>query len=194
MDGTSLPERWRAVPGFEDAYEVSDLGHVRSVDRSLVDALGRPRRVRGKLLATKIGYEGYVYINLYKDSRRHQRRVHSLVLASFVGLRPWRMVCRHGIGGPADNRLVNLQWGTPRENNYDTSRHGHHRGKNKYHCRRGHLLQVPNLVSSAKTRRCLACTKATKKQHYETACGRPFDIDLAAASYYRKIMDLTTAA
>ena len=40
-------EEWRPVSGYEGAYEVSDQGRVRSVDR--VDSAGR--RLRGRVLS-----------------------------------------------------------------------------------------------------------------------------------------------
>jgi hypothetical protein len=46
-------------------------------------------------------------------------------LLAFVGAPgPGQTVTRHLNGDPADNRLANLAWGTPRENGRDTVRHG----------------------------------------------------------------------
>ena len=45
---TEAAEEWRAVPGYEGYYEVSDRGRVRSVGR-VVDNAGAKQRRRGKV-------------------------------------------------------------------------------------------------------------------------------------------------
>lgn len=45
--------------------------------------------------------------------------VHRLVLATFKGKQPEGNQCRHLNGNRKDNRVENLEWGTPRENQAD---------------------------------------------------------------------------
>ncbi len=45
-----MKERWRAVPGYEGHYEVSDRGDVKSLDRTIIRSDGRPRRFQGRML------------------------------------------------------------------------------------------------------------------------------------------------
>lgn len=52
------------------------------------------------------------------------RRVHELVLTTFVGPCPSGLECRHLDGNPARCALANLAWGTHRENEADKYRHG----------------------------------------------------------------------
>lgn len=42
-------EKWRAIPEHEH-YEVSNIGRVRSVDRTIMKACG-PCKLRGKILS-----------------------------------------------------------------------------------------------------------------------------------------------
>ena len=49
--------------------------------------------------------------------------VHRLVLMAFVGLPGDGQECRHLDGNPANNELVNLAWGTHKENEKDKYRH-----------------------------------------------------------------------
>ncbi len=51
-------------------------------------------------------------------------KVHHLVLLAFEGPMPKGMQVRHLNGDPSDNRIVNLCYGTPKENQRDRRRHG----------------------------------------------------------------------
>src|SRR5690606_7975235 len=49
---------------------------------------------------------------------------HCLVLAAFVSPRPDGMQGAHNDGNPANNKLANLRWATPKSNLADRVRHG----------------------------------------------------------------------
>lgn len=166
-----MPETWRAIPGYEGSYEVSNRGGVRSLDRVILNPLptGAIRRqtVKGRALkpgVAKLG--GYHYVNLCAagESKQQSRHVHRLVMDAFVGPQPLGMQTRHLNGNPADNRLENLTYGTPAENGADTIRHGRS-GANTTHCKRNHELAGDNLQAGAQGRRvCLACRR---ERHHE---------------------------
>jgi DNA-binding transcriptional regulator YhcF (GntR family) len=107
-------ERWLPVVGYEGYYEVSDWGRVRSLHPQ-----GRPR---GKFLRPSAGT--YLVVNLSKDHVRESWPVHRLVGEAFLGPLPPGMMTRHGPGGPYDNRLVNLSYGSAAENADDQVRDG----------------------------------------------------------------------
>lgn len=124
-------ENWKAVPGFEGLYEVSDQGRVRSLSRITArkDRWGQPSQIRvegRELKASPFGKSGHVCVNLSKDGRECSYQIHRLVLDAFVGARPDGMECRHLNGDPKDNRLINLVWGTRAENMADRTRLGEH--------------------------------------------------------------------
>ncbi len=72
---------------------------------------------------TKPGNLPYFRVCL-SDGKSHWYRVHLVVLAIFRGPRPDGMVARHLNGNCQDNRLLNLAWGTRRENCADRLLHG----------------------------------------------------------------------
>jgi hypothetical protein len=103
-------ERWLPVVGFEGLYEVSDLGRVKSHRR------GAPRILRP-------GPSNYGHLSVVLG-RGNTRMVHRLVLEAFAGPCPRGHESLHGDGGPTDNKLSNLRWGTRTENIRDAVRHG----------------------------------------------------------------------
>lgn len=125
-------ERWRPVVGFEGCYEVSDLGRVRSLARTYWHSGGRaPRwcKLRARILKPRFNYKEslggpYVAVALSVEGVVTYHEVHALVLKAFVGPRPPGQQARHLSGISCDNRLVNLEWGTPGENTADKVRHG----------------------------------------------------------------------
>jgi hypothetical protein len=60
---------------------------------------------------------------MFKGSKKRYL-VHRLMLETFVGPCPSGMECRHLNGDPGDNRLDNLCWGTPADNQADRVKHG----------------------------------------------------------------------
>lgn len=131
-------EDWRPVVGFEKLYEVSDLGRVRSLGRTVVcgSRWGTERRMtfQPKLLKPYIGNKsrspiGYLGVTLTRgitpsDGRRHL--IHHLVLKAFRGPRPHLHEGAHCNGQHFENQLSNLQWKTPKENHLDAVAHGTH--------------------------------------------------------------------
>jgi hypothetical protein len=118
------PEEWRPVVGFEDLYEVSDQGRVRSLDRVIVRG-GFPARYRGRVLRQAHLASGYRSVVLSDHGVQKSFLVHDLVLSSFVGPCPPGRVHRcHNDGDKANNHLVNLRYDTVAGNASDRARHG----------------------------------------------------------------------
>jgi hypothetical protein len=121
-----MTEHWRAVPGFEGAYEVSDLGRVRSLDRDITQA-GRKgtiytKRVRGRMLRPGRMPGGHVSVSL---GRGNSRCVHVLVLLAFIGPPSAAQEALHRNGVANENWLANLRWGT---RSRDNKWHNGHKG------------------------------------------------------------------
>lgn len=127
-------EEWRGVAGFEDAYEVSNLGRVRSIDRIEIwrrTILGKfietERRLAGKILKPSKKKAGHRWVSLGRGNRVY---VHHLVLRAFVGPAPVGTESLHWDDDPCNNELTNLRWGTRAENIADYRRnHGRSQGR-----------------------------------------------------------------
>jgi len=156
-------ERWEPVRGWPH-YEVSSLGRVRSIERTLLCNDGRTRTYRGKLVKGQTDKKiGYIRVMLYDRSSFIGRTVHTLVADAFLPRRAKGQEVRHLDGNPGNNRVKNLAWGTRSENSLDKRAHGTDWQLNKKKCPRGHLLKKPNLVPAklkVGSRECLACSRA----------------------------------
>ena len=126
-----MNEYWLPVVGFEGWYEVSSLGRVRSLKRTMVVERwpGRfvPRTYQGKMLRPGLGGNGYLGVVLSAHGRKKSHAavlVQYLVLEAFVGPRPPGAYCCHADGDRVNNHLSNLRWDTPAANSDDAKRHG----------------------------------------------------------------------
>lgn len=112
-------ERWAEIPGFGGRYEASDRGRVRSWTHH------GSRRSVPKVLRLRSNWAGYQRVRIFTtDSAPLDLSVHRAVLLAFVGLCPEGCEARHLDGNRANNALVNLCWGTKRENFNDQRIHG----------------------------------------------------------------------
>lgn len=165
-------EEWRTIPGYEGAYEVSDMGRVRSLTR--LDTRGRLRR--GKLLSPRNARSGHLAIALHNGSRRNFL-VHHLVLMAFVGPRPEGMEGCHENDIPNDNRVENLRWDTRSANLRDSVRNGTHSFASRTECPAGHPYSADNTyMHPSGSRVCRACGLAYKEANREAirAKGREY--------------------
>ena len=150
-------EIWKPIPAFEGLYEASSSGRIRSLDR--ITAHGTTRN--GRFLKGHRHPDGHLTLSLWRDGNRNRRYVHRLVLSAFAGEPKPGQIARHLNDNPADNRVENLAWGTPKENSQDSVRLGGNARVRRKVCPRGHKLSDPNLVASKSEghRECLACSR-----------------------------------
>ena len=158
-------EQWKPVLGWEDLYEVSSQGRVRSLPRVVIHSDGRVRRLPGRVLKPGLekGRNKYERVALCINGELHMKKVHLLVAEAFIGERPVGLVCRHLNDNSLDNRAENLLWGTHSDNQQDSVRNKHHCNSKKTHCKRGHELTGKNLTRSRPNKRdCAACYRARR--------------------------------
>lgn len=178
-------EIWKPVVGYEDKYEVSNLGRVRSLDHEVWGGRSFYKK-RGRILSQNQTGGQHPRVNLGRDKTR---LVHQLVMESFVGPAPEGMEVCHNNGQCSDNRAVNLRYDTRSSNRYDCVEHGTHPMATKTHCSNGHPLEYPNLdmnkLNKYNRRQCLACCRTAAKffRHPEL---KPRYKELADDLYYKK--------
>lgn len=123
MDPDAIPgEVWRPIKGYD--YQISDYGRVRKCDQVRHSRKLKTFIVRsGPVIRQHQNRKGYLKVDLHRDHERKSLFVHRLVAHAFVkGYAPG-LVVNHLNEIKTDNRVVNLEWCTSRENiNYGTAR------------------------------------------------------------------------
>lgn len=110
-----MTERWLPVVGYENQYEVSDCGHVRSIDR-WVPCNKSKRFVAGQLLSPRLR-NGYPVVELFKKGKPVTHYVHRLMAEAFLGpcLSPKHEV-NHKDADRGHCHVSNIEWVTRSRN------------------------------------------------------------------------------
>jgi len=117
---TQEVEEWKAIPGYEDYYEVSTHGNIRSVDRCVPTGEKGIRFLEGCPL-TQSTYGRYNQIRLTKNSEKKTLLVHRLVALAFLPNPENLPEVDHIDRNKRNNHLSNLRWVSRSTNGRNTN-------------------------------------------------------------------------
>lgn len=121
-----IKETWKWIDGYKNMYQVSSLGHVRSVDRYVYCEVS-PNKLQhlcGKILKQGYNHKGYPIVYLSKDGKQKTITVHRLVAQAFID-NPLKLPqVNHIDGNKTNNQVDNLEWC---DNSYN-QKHAHDNG------------------------------------------------------------------
>ena len=107
---------WKDVEGYEGFYQVSSTGQVRSVDR-VVDHKRHGNMIRkGKMLKPGKDTGGYPIVNICKNGKCKNVKVHRLVAMAFAYNPERKPEVNHLSGIKTENGIWNLEFVTGSEN------------------------------------------------------------------------------
>lgn len=115
-------EVWHKVIGYD--YQVSSYGRIRTCDHVQLSRNRKTYRIcSGQIVRQHQNRQGYLKVHLYRGNERKSFFVHRLVAEAFVRGYASGLVVNHLNEIKSDNRAINLEWCTPKENaNYGTAR------------------------------------------------------------------------
>ena len=91
-----MKEKWKRIKGYEEKYEVSNLGRVRNI-------------LKNKIKNTRLN-NGYEIVDLYKGGIRKTYLVHRLVATAFIPNPNNYNEVNHISGIKSCNCSKNLEW------------------------------------------------------------------------------------
>ena len=116
-------EIWRTYPDYP-WIEVSNLGRVRTKDRTVTRGDGRKQFVRGRILKQQLKKSGYVNVGFRVNGNYVTLRVHRMVAICFLPNPNDYPEVNHIDCDPANNRAENLEWCTSEYNNAYREKYG----------------------------------------------------------------------
>ncbi len=102
-------EIWKDIPGREGVYQVSNLGRVRTLDRTVMCGERIKKHIPNKVMATR-KHAGYTNVTLRIGGKTTSCTVHRLVAKAFIP-NPQNLPCVNHIDGDKGNNAAdNLEW------------------------------------------------------------------------------------
>jgi hypothetical protein len=101
-------EIWKPVLGYENFYEISNIGNIRSVNRVINNRLFKGQLLKPRNKENKEG--NYLTVSLKKDSNNKTKFVHRLVAESFIENPNNFPHVNHIDENKLNNSLENLEW------------------------------------------------------------------------------------
>ena len=111
-------EIWKDVPDYEGYYQASNLGRVRSLDRTVTYSNGYDRFYKGRVIKGSVNKEGYRQASFSFNGKSRNFKFSQIVAMAFLGHEPngHNFVVDHINGDRSDDRLENLRVVTNRAN------------------------------------------------------------------------------
>lgn len=111
-------EIWKDIKNYENWYQVSNYGRIRSIDRLVNTSIKHNEYClkKGKLLKLNEKRNGYLTVDLTKNSNKKTISVHRLVAETFIPNIENKEQVNHINANKKDNRVENLEWVTAEEN------------------------------------------------------------------------------
>lgn len=110
-----MKEIWNKIPGFENYYEVSSLGRVRSLTHEVPHKTNKKLTIQGSIKAVHRDRDGYLRTTATNQGHSSDYFVHRLVALAFLPNLDNKPTVNHKNGIKDDNRVENLEWATYQE-------------------------------------------------------------------------------
>lgn len=117
-----MEEIWKDIKGYENLYQISTYGNVRSLPHIRSTGTGKCLQ-KGKILKPAIQKIGYKFVVLSKNGKTKGFRVHRLVAEAFIPNPDNLPQVNHKDENKLNNNINNLEWCSAiYNNNYGTKK------------------------------------------------------------------------
>lgn len=128
-------EVWKDIKGYEELYQVSNTGKVKSIKRN-------------KTLRPEIKEDGYLRVNLYKNGKRRHKRLNRLVAIAFLPIDNYKLQVNHKDCNKFNNKATNLEWVTDKKNKEHSVKNGlNARGSKIGKLKEYEVIQIINQIN-----------------------------------------------
>lgn len=131
-----IGEKCKIIPNFPQ-YKIDIDGNIWIIKNN-------------KPLKINYTYGSYATVHLTQNKRSVLCKLHRLVLETFLGKCPKGMQARHLNGNKKDNSLLNLKWGTPKENAGDKKLHNTDSSKERNGRAKLNIAEVEKIINIKK--------------------------------------------
>ncbi|OIL89940.1 NUMOD4 domain-containing protein [Oenococcus oeni] len=78
-------EIWKPIKGYENSYQVSSWGRIRSLDRFVFKGSDKVKSIqKGQIIKPWLNSDGYLRVCLCKKGFKKYKKVHRLVAETFI--------------------------------------------------------------------------------------------------------------
>lgn len=160
-------EIWKSIPGWEDRYQASSLGRIRSIERT--DSMNR-KKLSKILKFTLNKNTKYLQISFYvSEGKVKTYRVHRLIALTFIPNLENKPTVNHKNSERTDNKIINLEWASTQEqiNHTIFMKRKTDYGENNYHAKitEKDIVKIFELWNS--------------KRHTQKSIGKIFNLSVA---------------
>ena len=111
-----MEEIYLPINGYEDFYEVSNFGNVRSKERIVIYKDGRTYKYESHQMTKSKKPNGYLFVSLNKNNTIKRFHIHRLVAQHFIENPENKPQVNHIDENKENNHVSNLEWVTAIEN------------------------------------------------------------------------------
>lgn len=116
-----MNEEWKPVIGYEGLYEVSNMGRIKSLERTIWTGRGYYQTLPERIMKLRKSNRGYLYVFLHKEGKIKYCTIHKLVAQAFCENPEGYNEVNHINENKEDNRADNLEYcSRAYNNNYGT--------------------------------------------------------------------------
>ena len=116
-------ELWADIKNYENYYQVSNFGRIRSLNRKFecngknqYSSFKTVKTYKGKIIKPLLDNRGYFYVFLCKNNVKKNIPIHRLVAKTFIPNPENKPQVNHIDGNKTNNNVTNLEWATCSEN------------------------------------------------------------------------------